>query len=451
MISNRRTLIASALGLAATATVAQAGPREIAEKSRSVGASGLIPGSPLDQTQALQSAINAAARAGRPLDLPPGVFRIGTLTLRPGTVITGVAGATVLEASGLSGGPLIVARGCERLHLSHLIIDGVRAATALSEDGGLIDLRDCKGVTLASVTVRRSLANGIALNHCSGRISDCTIEDALLAGVRSLDAEGLDLSHNLIRDCANNGILVWRSSHGEDGTQVTANRIERIAAKGGGTGENGNGVNVFRAGGVMVQNNRITDCAYSAVRGNAASNLQIIANSCARLGEVALYAEFGFEGAVIANNLVDTAAAGISVTNFNEGGRLAVVEGNLIRNLFRREHEPVDKRGEGIGVEADSIVSGNVIENAPTCGITIGWGPYMRSCLVANNIVREAGAGILITSDPAAGSCLISANMLADVRNGAIRQMQLGALHGPDLIAAASVNSRITISGNMAV
>ena len=58
-----------------------------------------------------------------------------------------------------------------------------------------------------------------------------------------------------------------------------------------------------------------------------------------RLGEVALYAEFGFEGALIASNIVEAAATGISVTNFNEGGRLAVVQGNLIRNLFRREHE----------------------------------------------------------------------------------------------------------------
>jgi putative cofactor-binding repeat protein len=56
-----------------------------------------------------------------------------------------------------------------------------------------------------------------------------------------------------------------------------------------------------------------------------------------RLGEVGLYAEFAFEGAVIANNLVDEGATGISVTNFNEGGRLAVVQGNLIRNLFFRK------------------------------------------------------------------------------------------------------------------
>ena len=55
----------------------------------------------------------------------------------------------------------------------------------------------------------------------------------------------------------------------------------------------------------------------------SASNLQIVGNTCTGLGECALYAEFGFEGAVIANNIVDGAALGVSVTNFNKGGRLA--------------------------------------------------------------------------------------------------------------------------------
>jgi len=96
-------------------------------------------------------------------------------------------------------------------------------------------------------------------------------------------------------------------------------------------------VNVFRAGSVLVSSNRIADCAFLAIRSNAGSNCQMVGNSCARLGEVGLYAEFAFEGAVIANNLVDKGATGISVTNFNEGGRLAVVQGNLIRNLFFRK------------------------------------------------------------------------------------------------------------------
>ena len=115
---------------------------------------------------------------------------------------------------------------------------------------------------------------------------------------------------------------------------VIDNRIEQITARAGGSGQNGNAINVFRAGNVMVRGNQIRHAAFSAVRGNRASNLQILGNVCSGLGEVALYAEFGFQGAVIANNTVDGAGFGVSVTNFNDGGRLAMVQGNLIRNLI---------------------------------------------------------------------------------------------------------------------
>jgi uncharacterized secreted repeat protein (TIGR03808 family) len=174
---------------------------------------------------------------------------------------------------------------------------------------------------------------------------------------------------------------VWRSKAGDDGALVVDNRIEETGARAGGSGQNGNAINVFRAGNVIVRGNRIAGAAFSAVRGNAASNLQIVGNTCTGLGEVALYAEFGFEGAIIANNTIDGAALGVAVTNFNEGGRLAVVQGNLVRNLLPRRAagaDPGDIAGVGIGVEADTAVTGNVIENAPTAGIYLGWGRYQR-------------------------------------------------------------------------
>ena len=43
---------------------------------------GVRPGSPDDQTRALQRAIDEAARAQVPLALPPGVYRTGMLRLR---------------------------------------------------------------------------------------------------------------------------------------------------------------------------------------------------------------------------------------------------------------------------------------------------------------------------------------------------------------------------------
>ena len=142
------------------------------------------------------------------------------------------------------------------------------------------------------------------------------------------------IARNTINGAGNNGIQVWRRQTGDDGTIVVDNRIENIDNRSGGSGQYGNAINVFRAGNVIVRGNRIRNCAFSAVRGNAASNIQIEGNSISDAREVAIYAEFGFEGALIANNTVDGAAIGISVTNFNEGGRLAVVQGNIIRNLF---------------------------------------------------------------------------------------------------------------------
>ncbi len=165
---------------------------------------------------------------------------------------------------------------------------------------------------------------------------------------------------------------------------------------------------------------------------------------------MALYAEFAFEGALIANNLVDTAATGITVTNFNDGGRLAVVQGNLVRNLFRREQEPEDKRGEGITVEADTAVTGNVIENAPTAGLVIGSGRYMRDIVATGNLIRKSRVGILVASE--AGACLLANNMISGASEGGIRAMDFhGNPTGPDLTRNDSANARLSVVGNLSV
>jgi uncharacterized secreted repeat protein (TIGR03808 family) len=453
MTLDRRTLLAAGAGFGAglgalAVTTASAGPRlDVVKSAHNIVPDLSLDGADGNHTAAIQSAIDAAAQNGTPVLIPPGVYRVGTLTLRDGTRLSGTAGLTTLEFTG--GAAVLTAKGANALHIENLILDGMLIAPAAGENAALFDLQNCGNIYLSRLVVRQSLVNGISLTGCSGRVTDCIVHNALLTGIFSLDATGLEISHNTVRDCGNNGIQVWRSKPGEDGTLVTVNRVTRISTKGGGTGQNGNGINVFRAGSVMVSNNRISDCAFSAIRGNAASNIQMLGNSCERLGEVALYAEFGFQGAVIANNLVDTAATGISVTNFNEGGRLAVIQGNLIRNLFRRESDPTDKRGEGIGVEADSIVSGNVIENAPTCGILIGWGQHMRNCMVTQNLVRDAKTGILITSDARAGTCMISGNMFSGMTDGAIRAMEHGAPFGPDLAIEKIDNARVAISGNV--
>lgn len=449
---NRRSLMGAGVGAglgAAGLAAADAGPRpaRAIQAGWSAGELGVEPDTDRDQTERLQAALDRARAADQPLWLPPGRYQVGRLELGRGSRITGVPGATVIAYRG--GGAFLVGRDAAELRLEALVLDGGHRPLADPLFSALLALDGSGGLAVRDVTVRDSAAHGITLNRCSGRIADCTITGAAAAGLFSRDAGGLSITQNEVTDCANNGILVWRSQAGEDSTILSGNRIARIAAKAGGSGQNGNGINVFRAGSVLVANNRITDCAYTAVRGNSASNLQILANSCARLGEVALYAEFAFEGALIASNLIDTAAAGISVTNFNEGGRLAIVQGNLVRNLVRREHEPVDKRGEGIAVEADTVVTGNVIEAATTAGLIIGWGRYMREVTATANLIRNAPIGIGITADSAAGAALIAHNTISGTRDGAIRGMRQGTAFGPDLARTPPAGSRLQISGNL--
>lgn len=49
-----------------------------------------------------------------------------------------------------------------------------------------------------------------------------------------------------MRGAGNGGILVWRTTAGDDGTLVVDNRIDNVANKSGGSGQYGNAINRLR-------------------------------------------------------------------------------------------------------------------------------------------------------------------------------------------------------------
>jgi uncharacterized secreted repeat protein (TIGR03808 family) len=118
----------------------------------------------------------------------------------------------------------------------------------------------------------------------TGAIESNTIEDAGDNALFCLDSRDLIVRGNTISRCGNGGIRIWQSDKRQDGSLVADNTIEEIASRDGGDGRNGNGINIFCAAGVLVRDNAIRACAFTAVRGNAASNLQIQGNRCADLG-----------------------------------------------------------------------------------------------------------------------------------------------------------------------
>ena len=408
---------------------------------------GVRAGGGADQTNMLQAAIDRTASARVPLLLGPGDYRTGALKLPSGAQIIGVRGSSRLIFTGDK--PMFAAFGAEHITLAGVLIDGANAP--LPERSALVHLTQCRDIRIVDCEIRNSSRAGIRLDAADGTVSGNIIAKSASVAIYSLDARGLVIAGNVVRQAGDGGILIHRSQKGDDGTLVIDNRIEDIANVSGGSGQFGNAINIYRAANVIVRGNRISRAAFSAVRGNAASNLQVTSNTATDIGEVAIYSEFGFEGAVIANNTVDGAALGISVVNFNEGGRLAVVQGNLIRNLKPKRPagtDPGDGAGIGIAVEADAAVTGNVIEGAPSAGISVGWGAFMRDVAVTGNVVRDARVGIAVSVSNGAGNAAITGNLISGAAKGAIVGMDHAKAVTGDLSQEPTRFANLQISGN---
>ena len=445
---NRRHLIGISAAGALALSPDAAHAAQFAALGRDVTQYGVRPGSPDDQTKNLQRAIDEAARAQAPLALPPGVYRTGLLRLQSGTQLIGVRGATKLVFTG--GASMLLSEGEGHIGLSGITLDG--GNIPLPTRRGLIHCLGGRDIRITDCEITGSGGNGIWLEQVSGDISGNIFTNIAATAIVSFDAQGLIVSRNTITGTNDNGIEILRTTIGDDGTLVADNRIEDIKAGPGGSGQYGNAINAFRAGNVIVRGNRIKNCDYSAVRGNSASNIQISGNSVSDVREVALYSEFAFEGAVIANNTVDGAAVGVSVCNFNEGGRIAVVQGHIIRNLLPKRPigtAPDDDAGVGIYVEADSSVTGNVIENAPSFGIVAGWGKYLRDIAISGNVIRKAFVGIGVSVVPGAGTALVNNNMISETPRGAVVGLDHARAITTDLSAeGAQRYAQVVVGGN---
>jgi uncharacterized secreted repeat protein (TIGR03808 family) len=423
MTFDRRRLFAAIAGAASAGAATPSAAREpfavasVPHSEIDATSLGVRPNADIDQSAMLQSAIARAAAAGSLLRLPPGVYRAGALQLPPFAAIAGVIGSTRLIMT--SGPSLLMATGSDYVSISGLVLDGNHVT--LPDGRGLVHLTQGRALRLIDCMIINAGGNGVTLDAIAGELTGITVIDAANHAIFSNDAAGLRIAGNTVQRAGNGGILVWRSKPGDDGTLVVDNRIEDVANKAGGSGQYGNAINVFRADNVIVRGNRIRNAAFSAVRGTSASNLQIVGNTCSGLGECAIYAEFGFEGAVIANNIVDGAAVGVSVTNFDKGGRLGVVQGNLIRNLVRQQPPGSDPNDTiGISVEADTVVNGNIVESAKGVGIQAGWGSYLRDVTITANIVRNTDYGITVSVASGAGTAVIANNLVSGTPLGAI-------------------------------
>jgi uncharacterized secreted repeat protein (TIGR03808 family) len=127
------------------------------------------------------------------------------------------------------------------------------------------------------------------------------------------------------------------------------------------------------------------------------------------------------------------------------------VQGNIFRNLQPKNPNPPASElwGVGIYVEADTTVSGNVVENARDAGIIAGWGNFLRDVAVTGNVVRQVGIGVGVSVVPGSRSTLISSNIITNFRRGAIVGMDHARPITGDLAKdGAQSHAHLSIAGN---
>ncbi|MFT6658716.1 MAG: putative secreted repeat protein (TIGR03808 family) [Maritalea sp.] len=442
MISRRRLIqsmgIAGAVAFGNTSAMAQFGALDGA-------ANGLIGNTGSDVSAQLLDLLFRASALQQPLFLPAGDYLVGNISLPPNTLIVGMRGQTNLVA--IKDGPILSGQGVQNVSIENLTFIGTGSASS-SEGFGLVDMVNCNAININGCAFERSASTGLSLYGCAGTVEKNSFKNIANAAIASTDATDVSITNNSIDGCGNNGILVWRNDNSHDGSIVMGNRIKNIDWRSGGNGQNGNGINVFRAADVIVSNNVITDCAFSAIRANGSVNCQIIGNNCRNLSEVAIFSEFDFSGSIVAQNIVDGAAQGISITNWNDGGHLAVCANNIVRNIWKTSPNNPDTIPVGIGVEADIVVDGNVIENVPGTGIAAGWGPYMRNISITDNLIREVDYGIYVSLADGIGAAQVKDNQIDSPRLAAIVGGRWDDIIEMNLQKAADKYPMISVSGN---
>ncbi len=113
--------LAAGVGIVASVGLSMAGPSNT-RKLIAANGLGIKPaGGAVSQTAALQQAIDENASSGTPLLLPPGTYRTGTLTLRPGSQIHGVSDQTILKSE---GGAILSVTGADGVQLTGLVLNG---------------------------------------------------------------------------------------------------------------------------------------------------------------------------------------------------------------------------------------------------------------------------------------------------------------------------------------
>ena len=384
----------------------------------------------------VQTAINQARSQGVPLFVRPGVYSTSAIT-----VDSSEGGGQMLAISCLpgtasfqltSGDNLLAVQGIS-CRIEGLIFDGDNVTFSnLQDSSALLKLDAAPNANIAGCAFQNSVACGIYVPGGSiARIAHCAFNNCNY-GLWALDSTIMADSNN-VENCANNGIMVWTSTVTGNSSSITNNFINTIGSQSG-TGQNGNGINVFRAVAVNIIGNRFNACQYSSIRCNGGGDAIIIGNNCYNSREMAIFLEaptqgVNFTGAVVVGNMIDNAGNGISVADSGQSGlgiaRSVAITGNRITNVVNRiiddpGYVPTVSIGFGIYTEGACVVSGNLVDTAAGIGIVAGHNASTADLNISSNLVVNSPIGVGYSDQAGAGQIVISGNQIQGANGGGV-------------------------------
>jgi uncharacterized secreted repeat protein (TIGR03808 family) len=84
-----------------------------------------------------------------------------------------------------------------------------------------------------------------------------------------------------------------------------------------------------------------------------------------------------------------------------------------------------------------------------SCGLSLGFGPFLRDLVVTGNVIRSAGMGVGVSVVPGAGSALIANNLISGATLGAILGMEWRKVVTGDLAKGGAARyAQLSIDGN---
>lgn len=227
----RDFLTAGAAGVAAgafgiePAIAAQPAPSQ--SFGRSVLDFGVKPGTDENQTNALQSALDEIAASGQPAFLPPGLYRIGGLSLPANAAIFGVPGHSNLLVQ--KGEPGLLARNNTMLRLSGIGIRGQADGPSGEAQPPALEVTGGQ-VMLDQLTFEGTSGDALTLEACSGEIDGLRIINGFGYGIEARASGPLTIRDCAILNCQLSGIACAGATRGL--LQIAGNRVAEVGEAG---------------------------------------------------------------------------------------------------------------------------------------------------------------------------------------------------------------------------